>query len=47
MKEHGRAFQCAPCQQIIVFFTVSDASPYLAVKAQRPMPARPNMEAGH
>jgi hypothetical protein len=30
MKEHGRAFQCEPCRQIIIFFAVSDASPYLA-----------------
>jgi hypothetical protein len=28
MKEHGRAFQCEPCRQIIIFFAVSDASPY-------------------
>jgi hypothetical protein len=30
MKKQGRAFQCAPCREIIVFFAVSDASPYIA-----------------
>jgi len=30
MKEHDRAFQCEPCRQIIIFFAVSDASPYVA-----------------
>jgi hypothetical protein len=30
MKEQGRAFQCEPCREIIVFFAVSDASPYVA-----------------
>jgi hypothetical protein len=30
MKEHGHAFQCEPCRQIIIFFAVSDASPYVA-----------------
>jgi hypothetical protein len=30
MKEHGRAFQCEPCRQTIIFFAVSDASPYIA-----------------
>lgn len=29
MKEQGRTFQCGPCRQIIVFFKVSDASPYI------------------
>jgi tRNA(Ile2) C34 agmatinyltransferase TiaS len=29
MKEHGRVFQCEPCRQIIIFFAVSVASPYL------------------
>jgi hypothetical protein len=30
MKEHGRAFQCEPCRQTIIFFAVSDRSPYIA-----------------
>ena len=30
MKEHGRAFQCEPSRQIIIFFAVSDVSPYVA-----------------
>jgi hypothetical protein len=36
MKEHGRAFRCEPCQQIMIFFSVSDASPYLAGKPLEP-----------
>jgi tRNA(Ile2) C34 agmatinyltransferase TiaS len=28
MTAHGRAFLCEPCRQIIIFFDVSDASPY-------------------
>jgi hypothetical protein len=35
MEEHGRTFQCEPCRQIVIFLTVSDASPYIAA-----MPAR-------
>jgi hypothetical protein len=31
MEERGRAFQCEPCREIIIFFAVSDASPYVAV----------------
>jgi hypothetical protein len=31
MKKQGRTFQCDPCRQIIIFFTVSDASPYIAL----------------
>jgi hypothetical protein len=30
MKQHGRAFRCEPCREIIIFFDVSDASPYIA-----------------
>jgi tRNA(Ile2) C34 agmatinyltransferase TiaS len=30
MKEPGRDFQCEPCRRIIIFFDVSDTSPYLA-----------------
>jgi hypothetical protein len=30
MQEDGRAFHCEPCRQIIIFFAVSDASPYVA-----------------
>jgi hypothetical protein len=33
MEKHGRAFQCEPCRQIIIFFHVSDASPYIAAGA--------------
>jgi hypothetical protein len=33
MKEYDRAFQCEPCREIIIFFAVSDASPYIAAGA--------------
>jgi hypothetical protein len=33
MKKQGRAFRCAPCREIIMFFAVSDASPYIALAA--------------
>ncbi len=29
---NGRVFQCEPCRQIVIFFEVSDTSPYLAAK---------------
>jgi hypothetical protein len=35
MKEQGRAFQCEPCREIIIFFVVSDASPYIAASTAR------------
>jgi len=35
MKEQGRAFQCEPCREIIIFFAVSDASPYIAASTAR------------
>jgi hypothetical protein len=35
MKEQGRAFQCEPCREIIIFFAVSDASPYIAASTVR------------
>jgi hypothetical protein len=35
MKEHGRTFQCEPCREIIIFFTVSNASPYIAASTDR------------
>jgi hypothetical protein len=35
MEEHGRTFECEACRQIIIFFSVSDASPYLALAAFR------------
>jgi tRNA(Ile2) C34 agmatinyltransferase TiaS len=38
MKQHGRTFQCAPCRQIIAFFEVSDASPYILGGAVRDQP---------
>jgi tRNA(Ile2) C34 agmatinyltransferase TiaS len=31
MKKQGRAFKCAPCREIIIFFRVTDASPYTAL----------------
>jgi tRNA(Ile2) C34 agmatinyltransferase TiaS len=37
-KQNGRAFQCEPCWQIVIFFKVSDASPYL--ESKRPKPPR-------
>jgi hypothetical protein len=40
MKEYGRAFQCEPCQQIIIFFNVSEASPYLPAEAGRDPPKK-------
>jgi hypothetical protein len=33
MEEHGRTFECEACRQIIIFFSVSDAAPYLALAA--------------
>jgi hypothetical protein len=30
MKENGPAFHCESCREIIIFFAVSDASPYVA-----------------
>jgi len=38
MKERGRAFQCEPCREIIIFFAVSDASPY--AEARRVLPKK-------
>jgi hypothetical protein len=38
MKEYDRAFRCEPCREIIIFFTVSDTSPYIAV--QRVLPEK-------
>jgi tRNA(Ile2) C34 agmatinyltransferase TiaS len=34
MKQNGCAFQCEPCRQIVIFFRVSDTSPYLESKRQ-------------
>ena len=42
MKECDRAFQCEPCREIIIFFTVSDASPYIA--ARRVLPEKEVVE---
>jgi hypothetical protein len=36
MKEYDRAFQCEPCREIIIFFAVSDASPYIAARRVLP-----------
>jgi hypothetical protein len=36
MKEYDRAFQCEPCRQIIIFFAVSDALPYIAARRVPP-----------
>jgi hypothetical protein len=44
MKEHGRAFQCEPCRQTIIFFAVSDASPYIA--AGRVLPSSKHDQRG-
>jgi hypothetical protein len=33
MTRDGRTYKCATCRQIIIFFTVSDASPYIALAA--------------
>jgi tRNA(Ile2) C34 agmatinyltransferase TiaS len=30
MNKQGRGFECEGCRQIIVYFSVSDASPYFA-----------------
>jgi hypothetical protein len=38
MKEQRRAFQCEPCRQIVIFFAVSDASPY--VESRRVLPKK-------
>jgi hypothetical protein len=38
MKEHGRAFRCEPCREIIIFFKVSNASPYLLASPMIPLP---------
>jgi hypothetical protein len=35
MEEQGRVFQCEPCREIIIFFAVSDASPYIAASTAR------------
>jgi hypothetical protein len=34
MKQNGRAFQCEPCRQIVIFFRLADTSPYLESKRQ-------------
>jgi hypothetical protein len=48
MKEYGRAFQCEPCRQTIIFFAVSDASPYIAAGACfRRRNARPRPSSTH
>jgi hypothetical protein len=31
MKETGRVYQCEPCRQFIILYSLSDASPYLAL----------------
>jgi len=41
MKEQGRTFQCEPCREIIIFFAVSDASPYLTQSTLAVLPAAP------
>jgi tRNA(Ile2) C34 agmatinyltransferase TiaS len=40
MKEHGRTFQCEPCRQIIIFFHVSGASPYIPIGSERELPEK-------
>lgn len=47
MKQDNRAFRCEPCRQIIIFFAVSETSPYVA--ALGPAVARtknPSLKAG-
>jgi hypothetical protein len=39
MKEQGRTFQREPCREIIIFFAVSDASPYLTQSTLAVLPA--------
>jgi hypothetical protein len=36
MKERSRAFQREPCRQIIVYFDVSDVSPYFLAERIQP-----------
>jgi hypothetical protein len=36
--KQGGSFGCEPCRQIIIFFEVSDASPYLALAANYRQP---------
>jgi hypothetical protein len=38
MVKQGGSFGCEPCRQIIIFFEVSDASPYLALAANDRQP---------
>lgn len=40
MKKQGRAFECGPCRQFIIFFTVSKASPYIALAVRDRAPKR-------
>jgi tRNA(Ile2) C34 agmatinyltransferase TiaS len=35
MKEHGRAFRCEPCRQIIAFYKVPTRSPYISMTSGR------------
>jgi hypothetical protein len=35
MKKQGRIFQCEPCREIIIFFAVSNASPFIAASTVR------------
>jgi hypothetical protein len=39
MKQGRRALQCEPCRLFVVFFVVSDTSPYLTSDVQRAHPA--------
>jgi len=40
MKQHGRAFQCERCRQIIVFFEVSDMSRYIDDRTEAEPPKK-------
>jgi hypothetical protein len=40
MKEYGSAFQCEPCREIIIFFAMSDASPYVAQQRGTVLPKK-------
>jgi hypothetical protein len=36
MMKDGRTFRCKACRQIVMFFEVSDTSPYLRTASQPP-----------
>jgi hypothetical protein len=38
MMKDGRTFRCEACREIVMFFDVSDTSPYLRAAPQHPTP---------